>query len=364
MQRSTFGFWCAVAVLVSAPATAQTKLPGCVNIAVRATGEADVVAKPPTATADQGAIDYWHAMPGGSWFRYRIAAAGAMSIWSCPVIAVRSTGEALVVDRDARNNLVYYRATPGSAWTPQQIDGGGTNCSGNAGIAVRATNEIDIVTVRPNCQVMYYWQIPPSQSFSSTAIAGSGATVGLGSNSIAVRSNGEADVAILSQNGGLLYYFAFPGGPWNGPTTIAPASAVMNNNYPAIGVSPSSKAWVAVRNSNGGLTGYRATPGSVWSPEVISSRLSNNPSIAVRSTGEVDVVASGNSGGVYYYWQTQSGGNWSSAQLAGSGNFSTPAIAVRSNGEADVVAISYPYDVTYWHAMPGQPWSALTTLPK
>jgi hypothetical protein len=371
MNRLVFGFGCAATVfIVNLPATALAQ--GCAAVTVRATGEADVIAKPPVGSPDLGALDYWHAMPGDAWSHNRIAGPGAMSAYSCPSIAVRSTGEALVVDRDANNNLIYYHATPGSTWSMDQIDGPGTMTipgspsTRSAAIAVRANDEADIVTAGPNGEVMYYFQLAPSAKFQSSTIAGPKTTWGMTNHSIAVRSDGEADVVTLSRNNDLLYFFATPGSPWHGPTTIVPNGTLYQS--PAIGVRSSGEAYVVAENLNGGLTGYHATPGSSWSADPISGTQTINslPSLAVRSTGEIDVVANGYFGSLYYYWQLQSGAPWNSIAIAGpnSNVVSAPAIAVRSNGEADVVAIQSPYNVTYWHAMPGQPWSSPTTLPK
>jgi hypothetical protein len=88
-------------------------------IAVRSTGEADVVWK-----GANYSLQYAHATPGSPWSVDIIA--GPDSTFSAPAIAVRSTGEADVVatngildtDSDA---LMYYWATPGSAWQKTQI---------------------------------------------------------------------------------------------------------------------------------------------------------------------------------------------------------------------------------------------------
>jgi hypothetical protein len=360
----------AVGIFEATPSPATAPARGCVAVTVRATGEANVIAKPPVGSPDVGAIDYWHAMPGYAWYHDRIASPGATSAWSCPSIAVRSTGEALVVDRDANNNLIYYHATPGSSWSRDQIDGPGTTTipgsppTRSAAIAVRANDEVDIVTAGPKGEVMYYFQFAGAAKFNSSTIADSKTSPGLTNNSIAVRSNGEADVVTLSPNNDLLYFFATPGSPWHGPTTIVPSGTLLQG--PAIGVRSNGEAYIVAENLNAGLTGYRATPGSSWSADPISGPQTVNspPSLAVRSTGEIDVVANGFGGSLFYYWQTRSSSPWYSVAIANSNVVSAPAIAVRSNGEADVVAIQSPYNVTYWHAMPGQPWSSPAILPR
>jgi hypothetical protein len=74
----------------------------------------------------------------------------------------------------------------------------------------------------------------------------------------------------------------------------------------------------------------------------------------------VDVVTEGPNGELLYYYATP-GSQFSVATIAGRGTtYSSPAIAVRSTGEVDVVAEGgADVDLTYYWAMPGSAWQQL-----
>ena len=87
------------------------------------------------------------------------------------------------------------------------------------------------------------------------------------------------------------------------------------------------------------------------------------PAIAMRSDGEVDVVAQGPSHSLMYYHAATFDSAWDSDTIAGSGTtYSAPAIAVDSaSGTADVVASSDNNMIIYW-ATPGSTWNSASGL--
>jgi hypothetical protein len=134
--------------------------------------------------------------------------------FSAPSIAVRSSGEADIVAEGASNSLMYYYAWPGTAWSRAQIAGSGTTFSAPS-IAVRSSGEADIVAEGASNSLMYYYAWPGT-AWSRAQIAGSGFITGttFSAPSIAVRSTGEADIVAEGPNNSLMYYFAFPGTAW------------------------------------------------------------------------------------------------------------------------------------------------------
>jgi hypothetical protein len=82
---------------------------------------------------------------------------------------------------------------------------------------------------------------------------------------------------------------------------------------------------------------FWAAPGARWNSAQVAGpgTTFSAPAIAVRSTGEADVVAAGGNATLMYYWAAP-GSQWKSSQIAGWAqfpSFSAPSIAVRSTGE-------------------------------
>jgi hypothetical protein len=279
-----------------------------------------------------------------------------------PAIAVRSTGEADVVMPGNNGQLMYYWAWPGSQWNSTMIAGPGSTGVGsqpsNPAIAIRSNGEADVVATAPNGQLMYYWATPGSQ-WNSTQIAGPHSTGS--SPSIAVRSTGEVDVVAIAPNGQLMYYWAWPGSKWNSTMIAGPGSTLSLPAFnPAIAVRSTGEADVVATAPNGQLMYYWAWPGSQWNSTMIAGPGSTwySPAIAVRSSGEADVVAESTNGALMYYWATP-GSRWNSTQISDQGFFGgNPAIAVRSSGEVDVVATNQYEALVYFWATPGSQWRA------
>ncbi len=74
-----------------------------------ADGEADIVAEGPG-----NSLQFYWAMPGGSWSHVRVAGSG--TTYTAPSLFVRAGGEADIAAEGARNTLQYYYATPGGPW--------------------------------------------------------------------------------------------------------------------------------------------------------------------------------------------------------------------------------------------------------
>ncbi len=135
----------------------------------------------------------------------------------------------------------------------------------------------------------------------------------------------------------------------------------------AIAVRSTGEADVVRMTANNSLMYYYAASASplTWISDTIagSATTFSAPAIAVRAAnpaGEADVVAMGPNNSLMYYYATP-GSSWSSNTIAGPGTtFSAPSIAVRSTGEADVVAMGPNNSLMYYHATPGSPWSSST----
>src|SRR6516225_243702 len=118
--------------------------------------EADVVAQGPNNT-----LMYYWAFPGHRWHSAQIAGTGTTFIQYlgvAPGIAVRSSGEADVVAVGPNNTLMYYWALFAQQWNPTQITVTGTTFCSPA-IVVRSSGEADIVAQGPN-SLIYYWAFP------------------------------------------------------------------------------------------------------------------------------------------------------------------------------------------------------------
>ncbi|MDR3553983.1 MAG: hypothetical protein P4L55_04455 [Syntrophobacteraceae bacterium] len=319
-------------------------------IAVRSTGEADVVIMGP----DNSLLYYW-ATPGSNWSSVQIAGSG--TTFSAPAIAVRSTGEADVVARGPNNSLRYYSNMPGKAWSSFQVAGSGTTFSAPA-IAVRSTGEVDVVARGPNNSLIYYWGASGA-TWSSIQIAGSGTT--FSAPAIVVRAQdpaGEADVVAMGANNSLRYYYNMPAAPWY-VNTIAGSGTTFST--PAIAVRSTGEADVVAMGPNNSLTYYWASPGTKWSSIQVagSGTTFSAPAIVVRAqnpTGEADVVAMGANNSLKYYFNMP-GKAWSLNTIAGSSStYFAPALAVRSTGEADVVVVGGTA-LNYFWATPGSVWT-------
>lgn len=156
---------------------------------------------------------------------------------------------------------------------------------------------------------------------------------------IAAQSSGEIDVVWQTPCGGLILFYApdqyssfreqlirvcFP----NGSATHGPAIAVRSDGeIDVVALGPDST-----------LMYYWGRSGGVWNSYMLAPSAFLEPAIAVHPTGEANVVFMGPQNSLMLTWAfpgtlwttTQIGGNWST--------YSAPAIAVRNTGEVDVVA--------------------------
>ena len=200
---------------------------------------------------------------------------------------------------------------------------------------------------------------------------------------IAVRSTDEVDVVLQGPNNELLYYFLLSGGNWVESFTIAPGNTIAPagsiSSAPAIFVRSSGEADVVAQGPNGELLYYWAWPGTNWNTHAIApaGSISSPPAIFVRTSGEADVVAKGPNNELLYYW-AMPGGSWNPNTIAPAGSISSPpAIAVHANGEADIVAFAAApaappanlpsgatagFTLLYWWATPGGPWQSTSIL--
>jgi hypothetical protein len=240
----------------------------------------------------------------------------------------------------------------------------------NAAIAVRsadAAGEADIVVQSSNNALLYYHATPGS-GWSKDTIAPAGSTFSAPSIVVTTAPAGEADVVAQGPNNSLLYYHVTPGSTWSvntigqsGSTFSAPSIAVRST-------APAGEADVVAQGPNNSLLYYHSTPGSAWSVNKINQNYTafTAPAIAVRPTGEADIVVAGNNGSggeTLVYYHATPGSAVSENPIPGSNGAAqtSPAIAVRPTGEADVVmalgAVPGTFDLFYFWATPGSPWS-------
>lgn len=134
---------------------------------------------------------------------------------------------------------------------------------------------------------------------------------------------------------------------------LIPAAVEAQASSPAVAVLPSGSVnWFtqSMNNSLSCFDGYfwHTMPGSIMSA----------PAVAVRSTGEVDVVVQAPDYSLQYYWGSGCGSGWNRHQIAGPYTTnSAPAIFVRSSGEADVVAQGNNFQLMYYWAFPYGQWN-------
>jgi hypothetical protein len=284
-------------------------------IFVRSDGEADVVAEGP-----DNSLLYYHATPGGAW--YRTAIAGPGTTYSAPAIFVRSDGEADIVAEGPDNSLWYYHATPGNPWVPRQIGQDGTTYSAPS-IFVRSgsqlpAGEADIVAEGVN-NTMWYWYATPGSGWDWVHFHGA---IDFSAPAIMVRSSNEADIAFEGPGNSLLVYFATPGARWSassvagkGSTYSAPAITAENGGGGPYGVAGGPE--IAVEGPGYSLSYYflQYTAGqngqprdpTVWNGGRVGLAdgiTFGAPSIADRGGGEVDFAYVGIQNSLWYYAQT------------------------------------------------------------
>ena len=209
---------------------------------------------------------YYYATPGSSWSSNTIAGPG--TTFSAPSIAVRSTGEADVVAMGPNNSLKYYHAMPGSKWYSDTLGGSGTTFSAPAIADASAANpagEADVVAMGPNNSLMYYHAMP-GKPWYAAKINGSGTT--FSAPAIAVRAAnpaGEADVVAMGAENSLIYYHALPGKQWYASRLPSRMNGINATNLPpAIAVRHSSGEAGVLATSPNWLNFFWATPGSAW----------------------------------------------------------------------------------------------------
>jgi hypothetical protein len=287
------------------------------SVFVRSDGEADVVAEGP-----DNSLLYYHATPGGAWYRAVIAGPG--TTYSAPSIFVRSDGEADVVAEGPDNSLWYYHATPGNPWVPRQIGQNGTTYSAPS-IFVRSgsqspAGEADIVAEGVD-HTMWYWYATPGSGWGWVHFHGA---IDFSAPAILVRSSNEADIAFEGPDNSLLVYFAKPGARWtasnvagNGSTYSAPAITAENGDG---GASVQGGPEIAVEGPGYSLSYYALlwTVGpagqlkdpTVWNGGQVGLARGitfGAPSIVDRGGGEVDLAYVGIQNSLWYYAQTDDG---------------------------------------------------------
>jgi hypothetical protein len=140
---------------------------------------------------------------------------------------------------------------------------------------------------------------------------------------------------------------------------------------PSVGVDPNGIAYIATMGQpaalgqHSSLVVYSAAPGDqYWSSTTVpGAEIDSEPAIAVRLTGEVDIVAQGTNNSLWYYSKPDGQSFWKSQQIDnGHKVISAPAIAVRQTGEVDVVAVDANYRLAYFCYCGAQPFWQLPYL--
>jgi hypothetical protein len=331
-------------------------LPACdedrsmtVNIAVRATGETDLV-----GCDTNGQIVYKGTFNTSSrnWFTTVIAGPGSCS--TTPAIAVSPSGRAHVVAVGPNGELTDYVADPGTSWVSTQIAGAGTAASSPA-IAVRSsTGSIDVAVEGAKGELFLFafsqsvfrigGNLIPflgAGSWSQTVIAG--ATTGQGpvgyTPAIVLRPTGEEDIVVTSPYNQLLYYINFAGRSDWLLNTIAPVGSAYSS--PAIWVRPTGEADIVVEGPNNSLSYYFAWPGTPWTLTTIAANSTDSaPSIVVDSSGKATVAAlksRANQDDELVFCSAFPGTSWTCSDTDIVLK-SSPELALHTNGEVDMVA--------------------------
>ena len=289
---------------------------------------------------------------------------------SSPSVFQRPSNEIDVVTQGPDNSLVYQWTTEALVWNSAQIAGPGTTFSAPS-LFVRPSGEADVVAQGPNNALEYYYAFPGT-GWSHTEIAEAGTT--FSGPSVSVAPNGLAFVVAVGPNNTLMWYTAAPGSAWGlfPPTELPPeASSIASVS---LFVRPTEEVDIVAQRTDDSLwyfCGYsaqcaaNALPGVQLSESQLGSpgTAFSAPSIYVRSTGEVDVVAEGANNSLTYFDWTPFVSNGVSTQIAGAGTtFSAPTIFVQENSSLGAIAAYVAvqganHTVEMYSAVPGGPWS-------
>lgn len=263
-----------------------------------------------------------------SWTKSQVAGSGWAK--SAPAIAVRPTGEADIVVQGPQNSLQHYHATPGSLWTSDTIAGANTTYSAPS-ITVLPTGEVAVAALGPNNLLCYLSNTPAStgpSTWTAETVAEPGMIVTPIENAkttspgIAARASGEVDVVWYGMGGTVLYFESnLPYSNWHTSTIALGVSDQGLYPSPLIAVKPVDPAGevdVVVGNVYYYASPGPSNPNPTWAYSWLPS--GNRPiGLAVRAsnpTGEADVIAvDGNNLTLYYYWTSPPYSYWNSALL-------------------------------------------------
>ena len=281
-----------------------------------------------------------------------------------------------MVARGPGGTLVYYWATPGSAWRSVQVAGPGTTASAPS-VAVDADGRAAIVAQGPEASLLYYSGRPggpwPGSDWHGVQVAGPRTTYS--APSVFVRPDGRIDVVARGTDFSLVHYRAQrPGSPWQ---TMQVAGPGTTGYIPSVFVRPDGQVDIAAQGPDASLLYYRAAPGADWpdadwpdadwhsadwhSVQVAGPRTTfSAPSVFVRPDGRVDIAAVGPGDTLLYHWAAPGsqwpGSEWHSTQVAPADeamSSAAPSIFVRPDGEADITAVGPRGTVMYYRAAPG-----------
>jgi hypothetical protein len=297
---------------------------------------------------------------------------------SAPSLAVRPTGEVDIAVQGFGNTLMYYFSlTPGGPWRSTQVALDGSTTSAPA-LVVRASGEADIVAQGPNNSLWYYHATPGS-AWSKHQIAGSGST--LSQPSLAVgQYSGNAYVAVQGPNSSLQIYRASPGGAWAPANEVAASGMAFSAPSMAMweidAIPINATVYIAVEgpeNSLGFYTGTQPSGSSAyplnWGGGGELLQISA-PYLGPPNYQFINIVATAGSENVVTYYGSGALGFQGFPVAGGSGNYFAPSLYVRSTGELDIVAadvdgfLNYfmpigPGPTTQWQAqrVEGRNWT-------
>jgi hypothetical protein len=354
---------CLVVALAAAPPASASRLWVRPSAGPGLCCEADAVAEGPG-----NSLVYYYSLVSNEilpqWRSAQIAAPG--TTYSAPSIFVRPDGEADIVAEGPGNSLLYYHATPGSAWGWAVIAGYGTTYSAPS-IFVRPDGEVDVVAEGPGNSLWYYHAWPGSP-WDPYQIGAAGTTYS--APSIYVRSGsqapaGEADIVAEGANNTMWYWYATPGAAWGS----AHFSGAIDYSAPAIMVRPGNEADIAFQGPGNSLLVYFATPGGRWSVSDVAGKGSTYSAPAITAEdggggpwgviGGAEIAVEGPDYSLSCYslvWsagptgQPQDPTGWSGGQVGSATGitFSAPSIVDRGGGEVDFAFVGIQNSLWYY----------------
>jgi hypothetical protein len=342
--NNTVGFETATASVTVAAATGQ-QAQSSGSMVVRPTGEVDQVVRTPSNT-----IEYYWRPAGGTWSSANIGGTATDYAFSSPEMFLHSDGQEDIVFEGTTHRLIYCYHF--GTFTCETVASTNVDYS-TPSIFVTPDQEVRVAYEGINNQLMY------SYLFGSwTTLAISGDSFDYSAPSIFVSSSGQAVIANQGSNNQLFVSTPTSGTHW---ASVSVAGDYVDYSAPAVVVSRTGTIRVANEGNNRQLLYSWLPSGGSWSMTAvgigatIDTRDFSIPSIGIKPTGQIEVVAEGINRQLMY--NSLTGASWNTIAVGGDTiDFSSPSIAVHNTGEVDVAAQGVNRQLIYSAKIPGWTW--------